>query len=116
MQEISPLSIAASPQAGQADGATQFDTLRVSVRQGMRGKTVVITGGTSGIGAAAAGSLLHEGTRIVVASHDVSRLDHHSDKISAYPLDVSREKSVMDFFTGWMRRVWPLIIWLIAPD
>jgi len=41
----------------------------------MQGKTVVITGGTSGIGEVAAKELARMGARIVVVARDKSRAD-----------------------------------------
>ena len=41
----------------------------------MRGKTIVITGGTSGIGEVAAGTLAQMGARIILVARNKSRAD-----------------------------------------
>ena len=50
---------------------------------GLEGKVAVITGGSDGIGKAAALSLSREGARVAVAARDQGRLDDAVSEISS---------------------------------
>jgi NAD(P)-dependent dehydrogenase (short-subunit alcohol dehydrogenase family) len=65
---------------------------------------VVIIGGTSGIGLAAAQRLAVEGARVTVAGRDPARLararEALGDTVSALPLDASNPAQVREFFAA----------------
>src|ERR1700679_446303 len=58
-------------------------TTSLSVGEEMHGKVVVITGGTSGIGQAAAEALASLGARIVLVARDASRAQAALDRLRA---------------------------------
>jgi NADP-dependent 3-hydroxy acid dehydrogenase YdfG len=62
-------------------------------------KTAVVTGASSGIGAAAARALAADGWRVVVGARRIDRLRELAEEIGgeAHPLDVSDPASVVDF-------------------
>lgn len=70
---------------------------------GLSGKTVVVTGGTSGIGLATADLLLEEGARVAICGRSVERLEearaelerrHGSGNLIAEPCDVTKAAQV----------------------
>ncbi len=71
----------------------------------MRGKVVLITGGTRGLGKAMAQLLAQEGAAVVVTSRKAKavtkRLKNPFGNIQEMPLEVSDEKSVQKLF-GWL--------------
>lgn len=52
---------------------------------GFSGRTVVVTGGTSGIGLAAARLLLAEGARVAICARDAGRLEAARAELAAFP-------------------------------
>jgi len=60
----------------------------------LSGQGVLITGGGSGIGLAAARLLLHEGARVAITGRDAAKLDRaarelNSDRLAHFPCDVT---------------------------
>jgi len=74
----------------------------------LKGKRVVVLGGTSGIGLAVAQAAAEEGASVVVASHREEAVNRARAALSAQPgsevtaqvVDVSREDAIQAFFTG----------------
>ena len=70
----------------------------------LRGKKVVVIGGTSGIGFAIAEAALAEHAEVVVASSSVANVETAVKRLGGaakgFPLDVKDEASVAGFFEG----------------
>jgi NAD(P)-dependent dehydrogenase (short-subunit alcohol dehydrogenase family) len=66
----------------------------------LKGKKVVVVGGSSGIGLATAEMAKREGADIIVASRNVARLDAIAEKLNAIaiPADVTSDDSVATLF------------------
>lgn len=66
----------------------------------LKGKKVVVVGGSSGIGLATAEMAKREGADIIVASRNVARLDAIAEKLNAIaiPADVTSDDSVETLF------------------
>jgi len=66
----------------------------------LKGKKVVVVGGSSGIGLATAEVAKREGAEVIVASRNVARLDAVAEKLNAVsiPADVTSDASVADLF------------------
>ena len=67
---------------------------------GLAGKGVLVSGGTSGIGAAAARRFVDEGSRVVVCGHDEADLKRtlsELDDVAGWVVDVSGEDEVERF-------------------
>jgi NAD(P)-dependent dehydrogenase (short-subunit alcohol dehydrogenase family) len=68
----------------------------------LNGKTVVVIGGTSGIGYAVAEAAQAAGARVVVGSKDPAKVQAAVERLGAgasgWPLDVSNEAGVSAFF------------------
>lgn len=73
---------------------------------GLSGKTAVVTGGSSGIGLAAADLLLAEGARVAICGRDVERLgraqaqleaSHGAGRLLAQACDVTKAEPVASF-------------------
>jgi NAD(P)-dependent dehydrogenase (short-subunit alcohol dehydrogenase family) len=66
----------------------------------LKGKTVVVVGGSSGIGLATAELARHEGAEVVIASRNKDRLMPAADRIGARPIvvDVTEDDSVAALF------------------
>lgn len=67
----------------------------------LKGKKVVVVGGSSGIGLSTAEMAKREGADVIVASRNVARLDAVADKLNAIaiPADVTSDDSVAKLFT-----------------
>lgn len=69
----------------------------------LRGKRIVIIGGSSGIGLAAAKAALKEGATLVIASRSEEKLDRAKKEIKgdveSIVLDMSREEEMKNFFS-----------------
>jgi NAD(P)-dependent dehydrogenase (short-subunit alcohol dehydrogenase family) len=76
------------------------------------GKTVLVTGGNSGIGYAAASALSHAGARVMLTSRDVTRAETAAQKISAgsghevigFGLDLGSLSNINAFADAFLRR------------
>ena len=68
----------------------------------LKGKTVVVVGGSSGIGYSTAEMAKAEGANIVIASHNPDRLKAAADKLGAKAIacDVTKDDSVANLFRG----------------
>jgi NAD(P)-dependent dehydrogenase (short-subunit alcohol dehydrogenase family) len=66
----------------------------------LKGKKVVIVGGSSGIGLATAEMAKQEGADVIIASRNVAKLDAVAEKLNvvAIPADVTSDQSVVDLF------------------
>ena len=66
----------------------------------LKGKKVVVVGGSSGIGLATAEVAKHEGADVIIASRNVAKLDAVAEKLNvvAIPADVTSDQSVVDLF------------------
>jgi NAD(P)-dependent dehydrogenase (short-subunit alcohol dehydrogenase family) len=66
----------------------------------LKGKKVVVVGGSSGIGLATAEMAKREGADVIVASRNVAKLDAVAEKLNAVaiPADVTSDQSVTDLF------------------
>jgi len=66
----------------------------------LKGKKVVVVGGSSGIGLATAEMAQREGADVIVASRNVTRLDAAAERLNAVaiPADVTSDDSVIDLF------------------
>ena len=66
----------------------------------LKGKKVVVVGGSSGIGLATAEMAQREGADVIVASRNVTRLDAAAERLNAVaiPADVTSDGSVIDLF------------------
>src|SRR3954470_3630198 len=66
----------------------------------LKGKKVVVVGGSSGIGLATAEMAKHEGADVIIASRNVAKLDAVAEKLNvvAIPADVTSDQSVVDLF------------------
>ncbi len=66
----------------------------------LKGKKIVVVGGSSGIGLATAEMAKREGADVIVASRNVAKLDAVAEKLNAVaiPADVTSDQSVMDLF------------------
>jgi len=66
----------------------------------LKGKKVVVVGGSSGIGLATAEMAVKEGAEVIAASRNEERLDAAARKINAtgIPADVTSDQSVRDLF------------------
>ena len=62
-------------------------------------KIAVVTGASSGIGAASARALAADGWHVVIGARRVERLEELASEIGAeaYPLDVTNDESVTEF-------------------
>ena len=81
---------------------TRWSTDRIPAQHG---RTVVITGATSGIGLAAAQVLASKGARVVLAARDRTRAAEAAARIGGTvevrPLDLADLDSVRAFAEGW---------------
>jgi len=66
----------------------------------LKGKKVVVVGGSSGIGLSTAEMAKHEGADVIIASRNVQRLDAAADRLNAIaiPADVTSDDSVAKLF------------------
>ena len=73
-------------------GVTTVAVAQIARGDVLRGKTVVVTGGSSGIGFAIAKKCVSEGAKVVITGRNVEALNRASTQIGALPLawDVSR--------------------------
>ena len=68
----------------------------------LRGKKVIVLGGSSGLGLAAAKAAGNEGANIIIVSSNQSRIDSALRELpegsSGFAVDLSKEKSIKSFF------------------
>lgn len=72
---------------------------------GLAGRTIVVTGGTSGIGLATAGLFLNEGAKVAICGRDEARLakasadleERFAGKVMAHRCDVTKKEDVEAF-------------------
>src|ERR1700754_1780929 len=66
----------------------------------LKGKKVVVVGGSSGIGLATAEMAKREGADVIIASRNAAKLDAVAEKLNvvAIPADVTSDQSVVDLF------------------
>jgi NAD(P)-dependent dehydrogenase (short-subunit alcohol dehydrogenase family) len=81
------------------------DNLRsIDASLSLRGQHIVIIGGSSGVGYAAADCALAEGARVTIASNNGARIEAALARLGRSALggivDVGEEASVADFFSG----------------
>ena len=79
----------------------------------LSGKTIVVTGGNSGIGYEAAKQFARKGADVVVACRDMQKAqaaiasitaDHRAASLAAMPLDLASLESVRSFATAFLAR------------
>ena len=68
----------------------------------LKGKKVVVVGGSSGIGLATAEMAKQEGADVIVASRNVAKLDAVAEKLNAVaiPTDVTSDQSVIELLNN----------------
>jgi NAD(P)-dependent dehydrogenase (short-subunit alcohol dehydrogenase family) len=71
----------------------------------LQGKVAVITGGTSGIGLAAAKAFLNEGARVVVVGRDEKNLNHANDLLGGRVLAIRADIAQMEQLDSMYARV-----------
>jgi NADP-dependent 3-hydroxy acid dehydrogenase YdfG len=79
----------------------------------LTGKTALVTGGGSGIGAASAKALLDEGARVAIAGRDQQKLDQVAKqlgKVIAVAADVSDQKQVANLVARVTEKLGPIDI------
>lgn len=68
----------------------------------LKGKKVIILGGSSGLGLATAIALAEEGANVIIVSSNQSRIDEALTKLpknaTGYSVDLSKEESIKSFF------------------
>jgi NAD(P)-dependent dehydrogenase (short-subunit alcohol dehydrogenase family) len=79
----------------------------------LSGKTIIVTGGNSGIGYEAAKQLAHKGAHVVLACRDMEKAraaissisaDHRAASLEALPLDLASLDSVRSFAAAFLAR------------
>lgn len=84
---------------------TQSDSLRVDDLFSLRGKTALVTGGTSGLGLIIAQGLLQNGARVLIASRKQERCNHALKElepfgeVSALAADVTKSEDRWRLYT-----------------
>ena len=83
----------------------------------LHGKRILIVGGSSGIGLAAAALLLEAGAKVIIAGRSQAKLDSarkrfaaYSDLLEAYTLDMMDETQVIQFFEQRIKQFDHLVI------
>ncbi len=86
----------------QAEVGSAFNGKRLRAHEYLRGKSVLITGGSSGIGYALAREAVGAGAKVIVASDDPARLRRavdslggESDSMSGVVCDIARDADVV---------------------
>lgn len=85
---------------------------------GLKGKSVVVTGGSKGIGYAIAQMFLEEGARVAICARDQKQLDEAVSILSAYgevmgaALDASNDRQMYDFADQVCRRFGSIDCWV----
>lgn len=65
----------------------------------LRGKNIIVTGASSGIGLALIKALLREGCRVVAAARTINKISLSNPNLYLYPCDVSSSQGVDALFT-----------------
>ncbi|MDB5008236.1 MAG: NAD(P)-dependent dehydrogenase, short-chain alcohol dehydrogenase family [Mucilaginibacter sp.] len=77
---------------------------QVKTAGSLSGKTVVLLGGTSGIGLATAMAAAEEGAKVVIVSGNRQRVDNALQQLpegsEGYAVDLSKEQNIKNFFEG----------------
>lgn len=69
-------------------GITQVNVAQISYGKILKGKRVLVTGGSSGIGLAIAKKCLSEGAQVVITGRNVEKLKAARKELAGYPLSI----------------------------
>ena len=78
----------------------------------LKDKTVVITGGTKGLGRALASQFLKEGAKVLVCSQDNNRPEDLDEKIFWQKADVTKENELQNLVEEAVKKFGKLDIWI----
>jgi len=83
--------------------ASNYNIMKIKANEfTLEGKTVIILGGSSGLGLATALAAAHDGAKVIIVSGNQSRIDEAiaslPENCSGLAVDLSKEENIKDFF------------------